>query len=154
MFQHLNGAAPTPRIRVGRPTDFNAQTSETIIALVKRGNFIETAAAFAGVTARTVRNWIAKGKRRDQPVYGEFRRPILQAKAEAEIHDLEKLSRDPAWQATTWRLERRNPRRWARPTIRYVEHAIPEPSRPLKDVVREIEMVLAHRGHQPADESQ
>ncbi len=115
MPQCSNGRAPAQRNRVGRPTDFNPQTAETIISLVRRGNFVETAAAFAGVTARTVRNWIAKGKRRDQPVFAEFRRRILQAKAEAEIQDLDKLSRDPAWQAIAWRLERRNPKRWAHP---------------------------------------
>jgi hypothetical protein len=51
-----NSTIPDGKRPVGSPSDFNPATAGVIVEAVRRGNFLETAAAMAGVTARTVRN--------------------------------------------------------------------------------------------------
>ena len=135
----------------GRPTEFTEQVAREIIDLVRKGNFLETAAAFVGVTSRTIRNWMRWGKRPTEPVFAEFRRRVRQAQAEAEINDLEILKAQGGWQGAASRLERRNHRDWGR--HRDKEHRPREKRerepQTIEEVEREIQEVL--RGALPPD---
>ena len=50
----------------------NKRKIEQIVAAVRAGNFIETAAAFAGISKQTLYNWLKEGAReRDRRESGE-----------------------------------------------------------------------------------
>jgi len=110
----------------GRPTKLTPAIEETIVAAVRRGNFLETAAALAGIDAATVRRWVKRGAAAPESIYGQFTVAVKRALAESEDRDLTALERaaeEGVWQARAWRLERRFPDRWAR-RARY-EHTGP-----------------------------
>jgi len=100
-----------------------------IARLVRQGNYIEVAAACAGVSRLVVFQWLRKGSRAqrdfiekgteipsDALPYVEFARVVLAAQAESEsdaVKILEKLSKKNL-HALTWRLERRFAQRWSK----------------------------------------
>jgi hypothetical protein len=87
---------------------------ETIVEYLRAGNFIETASAAAGVSVRTVRNWLRLGADVDSE-YATFRREALAAIAEAEhtaVAFLRAAAEGGDTKAATWWLERRHPARW------------------------------------------
>lgn len=139
----------TDRRRVGRPTSLTQEVARTIIEAMRCGNFLESAAALAGVSVSSVRNWIRAGRRGQSPALAEFARAVAKARAEAEIADLNHIREDPSWQAAAWRLERRHPKRWGRRT--YKQKPKPEP--PLlspEEVAAEIRAVLASLPDEPS----
>ena len=99
-----------------------------IVEAVRAGNFIETAAAFAGLSKQTLYNWLKEGARerdrresgekpdRTKDLYVQLSLQIEQAMAEAEMRDVEIITRaaEQQWQAAAWRLERKYPDRWGR----------------------------------------
>jgi hypothetical protein len=86
-----------------------------IIAFIRRGNTIETAARCAGIHRDTFYDWMKRG-RKGQSGYREFADQVDTAVAQAEalhVEVLREASKDD-WRAAAWILERRNPRDWAR----------------------------------------
>lgn len=93
---------------------FTKQTRDAIVASLRSGNFLETAAAKAGVSSRQVRTWLAKGAA-GEPSYVEFLRDVEAANATAESafqSVLNRAAQEGTWQAAAWTLERRFPQRW------------------------------------------
>lgn len=93
---------------------YNAEKHEQIVRLIEAGNYFETAANAAGVTAKTAREWLRKGVNGD-PLYAQFAVDVMRAQALAEAHDVHAIGRAAQgsdWRAAAWRLERRNPRKW------------------------------------------
>ena len=134
---------PADRRRVGRPTSLTPEVSQVIADAMRAGNYLETAAALAGISVSTLRNWLRAGRRGESPELADFARAITQARAIAEVRDLERIGRDPSWQAAAWRLERRHPKRWGRRT--YEPKVRPEPpSRTPAEVAAEIRAVLGY----------
>ena len=83
----------------------------------------------AGICESTLNNWIRRGgeERRHIAKGGKPRKRasayldclirIEKATAEAQLDDLRiitQAAQDGAWQASAWKLERRNPSRWGR----------------------------------------
>jgi len=134
---------PADRRRVGRPTSLTPEVAATIIEAMRAGNFLETAAALAGVSVSTVRNYIRDGRRGITPALAEFARDVNCARAEAETADLNHIRRDPSWQAAAWRLERRHPKRWGRRAYEPKKSPEPPPRSPA-DVAAEIRAVLGY----------
>ena len=103
---------------MARPTKLTIEITEAIAKTVEAGNFIETAAALAGVSRTTLRVWLSRGNKARSGLYREFRDRIKGAQAKAEIDDVERIetaASDPKqWQAAAWRLERRNWKRWGK----------------------------------------
>lgn len=107
----------------GRPTLFDSQKAGQILLALRAGNYVETAAAFAGVTKQTVYNWLKRGARRTkaglpfrgEEAYAEFFDAVEKAKATAEVNAvaLIQTAAKKNWQAAAWYLERTN-RKWAR----------------------------------------
>lgn len=97
------------------PIELTTQMQELIVGALKAGNYLETAAALAGVHPDTLREWLKKGRKGD-PRYEEFAHSVQQAIASAEARDLAVIGKAAAeyWQAAAWRLERRFNDRWGR----------------------------------------
>lgn len=69
-------------------TALNSTTFAKIITLVRAGNYLETAAASADISAQTVRLWLKKGDELPGSVYHKFSRAFLKASAEWEASAL------------------------------------------------------------------
>lgn len=109
----------------GRPTKFNEERAERLLQAVRGGNYLETAARYAGISYMTLRRWVLKADDPDAPPeYVEFRDALEKARADAEVASLAKIqkaSSEGAWQAAAWYLERSWPDRWGRRDTNRVE---------------------------------
>ena len=94
-----------------------ADTVTAFLQAVDDGNYIETAADLAGITKKTIYEWLKRGDTGDEP-YKSFRDAVKRAAARAEAAEVQKVRRageDPRfWAASMTYLERRHPDRWAR----------------------------------------
>jgi len=101
------------------PTKLTPETHAKIVGLLRHGNYLETAAAAAGISSRSIRNWIKKGAKGEEP-YATFAADVEQAIAEGEALDVVKMAQlargtkehAPDMRALSWRLERRHRERW------------------------------------------
>jgi hypothetical protein len=108
-----------PRPKGGRNPELTPEIQNIIIECLEQGNYLETAAAMAGVHKSTVFGWLRKGRDPDniEPSYKAFVVSVDKAQARVEVNLLARLDRAAqlgAWQADTWRLERKFPDRWGR----------------------------------------
>jgi hypothetical protein len=90
-----------------RPSKFNSQTAERIIAALKAGNTLRASALYAGVTEDTLGNWRKR--------YSDFSAQIDQAEAQAEVGHVATLAaaaRAGEWRASLAWLERRRHDDW------------------------------------------
>jgi transposase len=141
-------AEPRQRHPGGRPTSFDEQKAETIVELLRAGNYIDVAAAYAGISRATLYNWLRQGARHKTPELAQFAADVEQARAEAELRNVAIISNAAAtnWQAAAWWLERTALRRWGRRyefTMADVREAAREAAEaeglPPDEVVREAE---------------
>jgi hypothetical protein len=117
----------------GSPDLLNEELMAAIIDALKSGTVIEDAAAYVGVSERTVYRWLARGRdeisRReafpetDNPAeedrYVNFCQEVEKARAAARLRAVGVIQRAAAegtWQAAAWYLERSAPKQWARQT--------------------------------------
>lgn len=102
--------------KVGRPTKLTPKMQETIVDLVKRGNYLETAALYSGIDRTTIRNWMRRGREAKRGPYREFFLAVKQAATYAEVQDMETVRKAASgdWRAAAWRLEHRYPQRYKR----------------------------------------
>ena len=115
---------------MGRPTKLNEDITEEIVKAIKLGNYLETAAAYVGISKSTLYDWLRRGKReiervekdsrrkvkQDEQIYVDFSYAVQKALAESEMRDVLNISRasEIQWQAAAWRLERKFPDKWGR----------------------------------------
>lgn len=115
----------------GRPSKLTPELQTRICDMLRAGNYLETAAAYAGVNKTTLYDWMKRGARemerveksegkakirkKEQP-YVDFSNAIEKALAEAEVRDLIIISNAAKtdWKAAAWKLERKNWQRWGR----------------------------------------
>ena len=97
----------------GRPEKINREIIEKIKNAIMAGAYIETAAAFAGISKDTFYQWLKKGAAANTGIYADFSDAIKKAAAEAELRDVMVINRAAAnsWQAAAWKLERKYPSR-------------------------------------------
>lgn len=70
----------------GRPTKLTPDTATLIITAVRAGNYIETAAALAGIDPSTIWRWLRESEQDDaDQAKVDFRLALTRAKAEAEV---------------------------------------------------------------------
>jgi transposase len=103
--------------RRGRPSKFAPPVCQKIVDVIRAGNFVQTAAEYAGVDRSTVYDWVRRGERERQGPYREFAEQVRKALADAEVRDLAIISKaagEGQWQAAAWRLERKFPERYGR----------------------------------------
>jgi len=108
------GRPPKKKLQGYNPPKFTRATVEIIIARIKEGNFLETAAAAAGVSREIVRRWLKDGMQAKSGMKREFALRANQAFHESEAKMVKGLADNPAWQAQAWILERRHADRWRR----------------------------------------
>lgn len=104
--------------RVGRPklTDVPAEAKAKILQAVQSGNYLETAAAYAGIDKTTLYDWLRRGVREKTGPFADFSHAVQKALADAEVRDVARIAKaaQAIWQASAWRLERKFPDKWGR----------------------------------------
>lgn len=111
-------------------TKLNEQTQAVLVEAIRKGNYIDNAAAMAGIAESSYYHWIERGDADIEAgkvtIYSEFSEAIKRAKAEGEQIDLDLIA-DAAgkgnWQAAAWRLERRFPTKWGKQDKLQLEHS-------------------------------
>lgn len=108
---------PAARRRPGRPTKLTDKRAALILDALRAGNYLETAAAAAGVHRDTLNEWRHK--------FPDFSDAVEKARAEAEVGHVGVIRRAAVetWQAAAWWLERSFPERWGRRDRHQVEHS-------------------------------
>lgn len=113
--------------RTGRPTILNQAMADAIVDLLKRGNYITTAARAVGINPVTIGAWVRKGAElaeedreldETEQLFVEFSIEVEKARAFAEVTHVETIrqaSKDN-WTASAWWLERTNPNNWGKVT--------------------------------------
>jgi hypothetical protein len=106
---------------MARPTKLTKEVQDRILQAVQAGNYLDTAAQFAGIDPSTMRRWVIKGEAPDAPdAYREFCVAIKGARASAEVRSvalIQNAASNGTWQAAAWYLERSYPDRWGRTRI-------------------------------------
>lgn len=103
---------------------------EKLAATIRGGAYVETAAAFCGISKDTFYRWLraAEGEEATELLL-RLSDAVKKAMAEAELRDLSVISKaaqDGVWQAAAWRLERKFNDRWGRQAKVQLEHSGPD----------------------------
>lgn len=69
----------------GRPTKFDSALADKIVSAIKAGGYVETAAAFAGVSKDTFYQWLRQGAKASSGQFKEFSDAVGRAIAESEM---------------------------------------------------------------------
>lgn len=101
---------------IGRPEKLTPEIQTVIVSSILAGGYVETAAAFAGISKTTFYEWMKKGAKASKGKYHDFSNAVKKAQAEAELRDVMVVNRaaQSSWQAAAWKLERKYPDRWGR----------------------------------------
>lgn len=103
--------------KMGRPNHLDDETTKKVCDAIRGGNYLETAAAYAGVPRSTLHDWLRRGRKGQEP-YDAFVAEVEEALGAAETGFVVRVAtaaRDPRhWTAAAWWLERRFPDRWGR----------------------------------------
>jgi transposase len=101
-------AGETARRGRGRPTKLDPTVAGLIVEALKAGNYLETAAAYAGIDKATLHRWLKDGRAGKSPELVEFCASVEKAVAHAEVIAVASITAAGKrnWQALAWRLER------------------------------------------------
>lgn len=106
----------------GRPTTFTAKKVRKFLEAIERGNFIEPACHYAGLSYRTVARWLSEGKADETEATPQwyFWHAVQMASSIDEdkaVSRLQKVAAEPRfYMADIIRLSRRHRERWAERT--------------------------------------
>ena len=108
----------------GRPTKLTPEVQKQICDAIEAGNYIETAAAYAGINKDTLYRWLRDGARAKKGKKKNFSDAVQKALAKSEMRDVYIIGKaaENQWQAAAWRLERKFPDRWGRKDKQRLEH--------------------------------
>ncbi|NMG09784.1 hypothetical protein [Brasilonema sp. UFV-L1] len=105
--------------RPGRPSKLTEETKQKLLQAIKAGVGIENACYYAGVSHKTVREWVRRGEgTHERPTsneFAEFAEELNRAVVAAEITLSARIMTASTndWRAAAWWLERQRPERWA-----------------------------------------
>jgi hypothetical protein len=101
---------------VANKKKFTPELGNKICALVRAGNYVETAMVASGITRQTLMRWLRAGKAGESKELVEFNERYSKACAESEALFLGVIQKSAAehWQAAAWILERRFPEKWGK----------------------------------------
>jgi len=87
-----------------------------IVRLIRRGMPYTAVCRYVGITPKTFKDWLEKGRSGYSPEYVNFYRKICRAEARAEMETLKSLRRHRSadWRVSAWELERRWPENWSK----------------------------------------
>jgi transposase len=112
-----------------RPKILDENVQKKIIDAILGGNYLETAAQYAGVSKTAIFEWLAKGREAQAQLdagetltvfngelYAQFTDSVREAQAVAEVRTVALIQKAALtnWQAGAWYLERSKPRTWGR----------------------------------------
>lgn len=114
----------------GRPSKLTDELVETLVQMLRAGNYIGVCCHAVRITRQTFAYWMKRGTtdRPEDAPYREFRERVEQARAEGEVRNVTNIARAAieSWQAAAWLLERQYPERWGRPSSPQRREAPPE----------------------------
>lgn len=100
---------------------------ERIAEAIRRGCYVETAVALAGLSKQSFYRWLKQAESDEATELAQkLSDAVKKAMAEAETRDLaviDKAAQSGEWTAAAWRLERKHPERWGRQSRVQVEHS-------------------------------
>jgi len=114
---------------MARPSKLTPETQQSIINALNSGNWIETAANYAGIATATLYNWLDRGRLERERIevdeepnpnetqFLEFLEAVEKSRSNAQVRAvglIQKAAIDGTWQAAAWFLERSDPQRWGR----------------------------------------
>lgn len=124
---------------MARPIKLDDRHIERVIEALRAGNYMETAAAYAGISKAALYKYLALGREArekesnggilsdQESKFAEFVDSVEKARADAEIrnvHLIQQAAQGGTWQAAAWFLERSMPGKWAR--REKLEHSGPD----------------------------
>lgn len=95
---------PSKKNSGGRPEEISKEIIEKVCQIMRAGAYIETAAAVAGVSKKTLYNWMKRGNKEPESVYGQFLHAVTIAMEECVARDL--LNIDKCAMGKDWEYER------------------------------------------------
>ena len=95
---------------------FTPETVQKIISSVRLGLTYMRAAQLAGISHKTLNDWVNRGKASESEQYVKFYEDLQKANAECEVRHAGSLAEASRydWRASAWVLERRFARDWGR----------------------------------------
>jgi transposase len=143
---------------------------ERLANTIRGGAYVETAAAFCGISKDTFYRWLRMAESEGATeLLLKLSDAVKKAMAEAELRDLhviDKAAQEGVWQAAAWRLERKYNDRWGRQSRIQLEHSGPD-GKPIEfsergdklkkiltdpDALNAIEVLEAKLGHENDDQ--
>lgn len=111
---------------MGRPHELTPEIQEMICQAIRAGNYVESAVLVAGITKKTLHNWLLRGKHGEAP-FEDFLHAVQKAQAEADVRDIMRIDRagGESWQALAWKLERRRPHLFGRQDRKPIDETAP-----------------------------
>lgn len=117
MARHPKGSTPT----------LSEELIERLANTIRGGAYVETAAAFCGISKDTFYRWLRLAESDDSTeLLLKLSDAVKKAMAEAELRDLrviDQAAQGGVWQAAAWRLERKYHDRWGRQAKVQIEHS-------------------------------
>ena len=97
----------------GRRSKLTPEVHETIVKVIRAGNYAYIAAEYVGIGQTTFYRWLELGEHEESSPYQEFQDAIKKAKSETEIHAVATVQQHikTNWQATMTYLKRKFPKR-------------------------------------------
>lgn len=107
-----------PKVKTGRPAtlEVDPEVANVIVGLLQEGNFLETAASFAGADPQAVRRWIREGardiKKGIESARATFSAACARAKSASEAADMRFIGGSDDWKARAWKRKVLDPLRF------------------------------------------
>lgn len=119
----------------GRPTKLTPEVQERILMAIRGGNYLETAAAYAGIGISTFKRWMGRGEKAQKGQFRAFWEAVQKARSEAEVRNvtLIQTAAKDNWQAAAWWLERSFFDRWGR---KVKQELSSDPDKPLTITIK------------------
>lgn len=104
------------------PSKLTVELADQLVALLRAGNYVTTAARAVGISRKLFYDWMDRGESAlpvDEP-YRDLRERVELARAEGEARNVAAIAAAARenWQAAAWLLERQYPERWGRVSVR------------------------------------
>jgi len=98
-----------------RPTRLTPEVQAKICLAIEMGNSRKVSAEYAGITERTLYNWLNKGRDAGEGKFFQFFQCFTRAEAECvvwHVANIKKQAKDD-WRASLEWLKRRRPKDWS-----------------------------------------